>query len=85
MQQHLFNHLCTSGHAGFLDDVSITFIDKTDLLKSEDYWRLRLKPWHLLGYISKEVFNVMSPYIYVLIFAYIGSLWHISQLGLACF
>ena len=30
MQQHLFNHFCTSGHAGFLDDVAITIIDKTD-------------------------------------------------------
>ena len=30
MQQHLFNHFCTSGHCGFLEDVSIIFIDKTD-------------------------------------------------------
>ena len=40
MQQHLFNHFCTSGHAGFLDDFSVTFIDKTDPsdpLKKEDY------------------------------------------------
>ena len=53
MQQHLFNHFCTSGHAAFLEDVSITFIDKTDPsdpVKTEDYWRLiRLKLWHLLG------------------------------------
>ena len=26
MQQHLFNHFSTSGHAGLLDDVSLTFI-----------------------------------------------------------
>ena len=46
MQQHLFNHFCTSGHCGFLEDVSLTFIDKTDpsdLLKREDYWRSTLK------------------------------------------
>ena len=41
MQEHLFNHFCTSGHAGLLDDVSTTFIDKTDSsdpLKREGYW-----------------------------------------------
>ena len=46
MQQHLFNHFCTSGHCGFLEDVSLTFIDKTDPsdpLKREDYWRSTLK------------------------------------------
>ena len=40
MQQHLCNYFCTSGHAGFLDDVSIRFIDKTDPsdpLQREDY------------------------------------------------
>ena len=30
MQQHLFNHFCNSGHCGFLEDVSLTFIDKAD-------------------------------------------------------
>ena len=46
MQQHLFNHFCTSGHAEFLNNVSIKFIDKTDPsdpLKREDYWRYMLK------------------------------------------
>ena len=46
MQQHLFNHFCKSGHCGFLEDVSLTFIDKTDPsdpLKREDYWRSTLK------------------------------------------
>ena len=46
MQQHLFNHFCNSGHAEFLDDVSIKFTDKTDPsdpLKREDYWRYMLK------------------------------------------
>ena len=39
MQQHMLNNFCTSGHAGFLDDVPITFIDKTnpsDSFKRED-------------------------------------------------
>ena len=46
MQQHLFNHFCNSGHAGFLNDVSITFIDKTDPSdphERADYWRRTLK------------------------------------------
>ena len=33
-------------HDGFLNDVSITFIDKTDpfdVLRREDYWRQTLK------------------------------------------
>ena len=29
MQQHLFEHLSEEGHHSFLEDVSITFIDKT--------------------------------------------------------
>ena len=46
MQQHLFEHFCDCNHEGFLSDVSITFIDKTDPndpLKREDYWRSTLK------------------------------------------
>ena len=46
MQQHLFRHFCIFGHCGFLQDVSLTFIDKTDPsdpLKREDYWRNTLK------------------------------------------
>ena len=46
VQQHLFNHFFTSGHCGFLEDVSLTFIDKTDpsdLLKRDDCWRRALK------------------------------------------
>ena len=30
MQEHLYEHFCDSEHSGFLNDVSITFIDKTD-------------------------------------------------------
>ena len=57
MQQHLFNHFCTSGHAGFLDDVSITFIDKTDPsdpLKRQDYWKHTLKTMALFGLNIEE-------------------------------
>ena len=46
IQQHLLNHFCTSSHCGFLEDVSLTLIDKTDPsdpLNMEDYWRSSLK------------------------------------------
>ena len=46
MQQHIFEHFSSNDHTGFLEDVSITFIDKTDPsdpLKREDYWRSILK------------------------------------------
>ena len=45
MQQHLSSHFSMAGHDGFLNDVSITFIDKTDSsdpLRREDYWRQTL-------------------------------------------
>ena len=52
MQEHLFRHFSSSGHNGFLIDVSITFIDKTDTsdpLKREDYWRRTLETMAPLG------------------------------------
>ena len=53
MQQYLFKHFSEEGHHGFLEDVSITLIDKNDtsnLLQRENYWRSILKtmaPWGL--------------------------------------
>ena len=53
MKQHLFEHSSEEGHHGFLEDVSITSIDKTDSsnpLQRENYWRSVLKtraPWGL--------------------------------------
>ena len=46
MQQHLFEHFSSEGHCGFLDDISIIFIDKTDPKdpnKREHYWQHTLK------------------------------------------
>ena len=46
MQQHLLEHFQSLGHTGFVEDVCITFIDKTDRFiptKPEDYWRQTLK------------------------------------------
>ena len=51
MQEHLFEHFNEEGHHGFLEDVSITFIDKTD--PSEPFRTLRIigrmffKKWRL--------------------------------------
>ena len=52
LQEHLFEHFNEEGHHGFLKDVSITFIDKTDLskpLKRENYWKNVLKTMACLG------------------------------------
>ena len=46
MQEHLFRHFSSSGRNGFLNDVSINFIDKkdpSDPLKRENYRRKTLK------------------------------------------
>ena len=53
MQQHFFEHFPEEGHHSFLEDVSITLINKTDPsnpLQGESYWRSILKtitPWLL--------------------------------------
>ena len=52
MQEHLFRHFLSPGCNGFLNDVLITFIDKTDVsdpLKREDYWRKTLKTIAIFG------------------------------------
>ena len=41
MQELIFEHFNSEGHAGFLENVSITVIDKTDSQnreKRENYW-----------------------------------------------
>ena len=41
MQRHLFKHFSSKGHSGFVDDVFIIFVDKTDPNdpnKWERYW-----------------------------------------------
>ena len=46
MQERLYEHFCDSEHSGFLNDVSITFIDKkdpTNPLQRENYWKHTLK------------------------------------------
>ena len=46
MQERLYKHFYDIEHSGFLNDVSITFIDKTDPTNSvqrENYWKHTLK------------------------------------------
>ena len=50
MQEHLLKYFNSMGHIGFLNNVSITLIDKTDgksPKKREDYWRRTLKTYSL--------------------------------------
>ena len=57
MQEHLYEHFCDSEHSGFLNDVSITFIDKTDPtnhLQRENYWKHTLKTFAPYGLNMKE-------------------------------
>ena len=52
MQRHLYEHFKLPGHLGFLNDISVTLIDKTDPkdpTKQEDYWIHTLKTKATLG------------------------------------
>ena len=58
MQEHLFRHFPSPGLTVFLNDVLITFIDKTgpsDPLKQEESREKLSKPWHLLGLTLKRI------------------------------
>ena len=57
MQQHLFEYFQSPRDTGFVGDVCITFIDKTDPFiptKREDYWRQTLKTLALQGLNIEE-------------------------------
>ena len=57
MQQHLYEHSCSSNHNCFISDVSVTFIDETnpsDPTKREDYWRSTLKTMAPFGLDIEE-------------------------------
>ena len=62
MQEHLFKHFTNIGHNGFLNNVSITVIDKTDgknPKKREDYWRRTLKTYLLFGRDIKDGLTIL--------------------------
>ena len=51
-QEHLFRHFNSGEHAGFLGNVKITIIDKTNgqnPKKRKDYWRRTLKTYAPFG------------------------------------
>ena len=51
-QEHLFEHVKSEGHSGFLGNVSITLIDKTDGKDPkwrENYWMRTLKTYATFG------------------------------------
>ena len=53
MEEHLFEHFKNKGHSGFLGNVSITLIDKTDAKdppkRRESLWMRTLKTYALFG------------------------------------
>ena len=52
MQQHLYEYFYSQGHNGFLGNVSISLIDKTDgfqPMKRENYWMKTLETLAPLG------------------------------------
>ena len=52
IQEYLYNYFESEGHIEFLDDVSITLIDKTDGFnpnKRENYWMRTLKTYAPYG------------------------------------
>ena len=57
MQQHFYQHFCSSNHNCFTSDVPATFMDKTDPsdpLKREDYWKSTLKTMAPFGLNAEE-------------------------------
>ena len=89
MQKHLFRQFSSPGHNGFLSDVSVTFIDKTDPsdpLKHENYWReTPLWLWRPMGLILKivsEFYHLIILKLALFILPVHCTLWSI---GTACF
>ena len=64
MQEHLYSRFESEGHNGFLEDVSIALIDKTDgsdLTKRETFWmhtRKTLAP-HGLN-VEDGIYNIRT-------------------------
>ena len=57
MQRHLYEHFNLPGYSGFLNDVSVTLIDKADYkdpTKREDDWIYTLKTKATLGLNAED-------------------------------
>ena len=71
MQEHLFEHFYSDGHNGFLEDVAITLIDKTDRRdpkNRENYWMRTLKTLAPEGLnietVSDQILHIPPTIIY---------------------
>ena len=52
MQKHLYEHFDLPGHTSFLENVTVTLIDKTDSknpTERENYWIYTFKPKAPMG------------------------------------
>ena len=70
LQEHLFEHFNSEGHNGFLHDVSVTLINRTDgkiLLNENTTGDLPPKRWHLLVLMLKMISELQFPCIYILL------------------
>ena len=82
MQEHLFEHFKSEGHSGFLGNVSITLIDKTDgkdPKRRENYWMRALKTYALFDLILKTVSDQSHAQVKCFWWAFLfGIFWHIN-------
>ena len=65
MQEHLYEYSCDSEHSGFLNDVSMIFIAKTDPtnpLQRENYWKHTLKTFAPYGLNLKKMCSCFIAY-----------------------
>ena len=58
-QQFLQNYFLQDDHHGFLEDVEVILIDKTDPIKREYYWKRNLKALYPDG------FNLGNDYLFL--------------------
>ena len=69
MQRYLHEHFLSEGHNGLINDVEITFIDKTypsDPTRTEEFWRAQLKTLSPYG-LNVEVLLLMLSLWWLLI------------------
>ena len=64
MQEHIYKHLQTEGHKGFLNGASVTFIDKID---GKDWIRTlkTMEPYGLILYFASSLIVIFSPLLFL--------------------
>ena len=70
LQEHLFEHFNSEGYNGFLLDVSVTLIDKTDakiLSKKNTTGDIPSKRWHLMFLMLKMICKLQFTCIFILL------------------